>query len=424
MEGSRQWDAGGPLEVEIFNRFDFLNLDGVVMQVTVSSADSVLARSRYGGLDVAPGSSDAMEVQLPGVRADPGDEFFLTLEFELVEEWRGLEAGHVLAWEQFRLPLETRPSGVDENRSGKITWKEAGSVLTLSGEMTDFQVVFDLEKGTLERYAFGGRDLVTRGPRPNFWRPPTDNDYGSQMPVRLGAWRDASRNQLLHNIEYWQNSDRDVEVTVTLHLPDVDSFHEVGYRIFGNGEMVITSSLQVGTGNLPDLPKLGLSLSLPAEMDQVQWFGRGPHESYSDRKTGAPVGVYRAEVADLFFPYIRPQETGNRTDVRWVALSDREGRGVMAVADPVMDFSALFYEDEDLDEGDAPTHRHQWDMEPRDYVTLDLDFGQMGVGGDTSWGARPHEEYRLPAKPYRYRIRLVPVDLSTTKLSELARQRW
>jgi beta-galactosidase len=290
--------------------------------------------------------------------------------------------------------------------------------------MTDFQVVFDLEKGTLERYAFGGRDLVTRGPRPNFWRPPTDNDYGSQMPVRLGAWRDASRNQLLHNIEYWQNSDRDVEVTVTLHLPDVDSFHEVGYRIFGNGEMVITSSLQVGTGNLPDLPKLGLSLSLPAEMDQVQWFGRGPHESYSDRKTGAPVGVYRAEVADLFFPYIRPQETGNRTDVRWVALSDREGRGVMAVADPVMDFSALFYEDEDLDEGDAPTHRHQWDMEPRDYVTLDLDFGQMGVGGDTSWGARPHEEYRLPAKPYRYRIRLVPVDLSTTKLSELARQRW
>ena len=211
---------------------------------------------------------------------------------------------------------------------------------------------------------------------------------------------------------------------VTLHLPDVGSFHTLGYRVYGNGEMVITSALEVGAADLPDLPKFGISLSLPADLDQATWFGRGPHESYSDRKTGAPVGVYRAEVADLSFPYIRPQETGNRTDVRWVALSDREGRGVMAVADPVMEFSALFYEDEDLDEGDAPTHRHQWDLERRETVTLDLDLAQMGVGGDTSWGARPHGEYRLPSKAYGYRVRLVPVDLSKRSLADLARQRW
>jgi beta-galactosidase len=390
LEGSGEWKTGGSLEVEIFNRFDFLDLGGVAMQATVSSADSVLTRSRYDRLEVPPQSSNTMEVQLPGVLADSGEELFLTLEFQLKEEWRDLEAGHVLAWEQFRLSVQSRRSGVDENRSGKITWQEADSVLTLTGEMTDFQVVFDLKKGTLERYAFGGKDLVTRGPRPNFWRPPTDNDYGNQMPVRLGLWREASRNQLHHEIEYWQNSDRDVEVHVTLHLPDVGSFHRLGYRVYGNGEIVITSALEVGTEDLPDLPKFGISLSLPAELDQVTWFGRGPHESYSDRKTGAPVGVYQAEVADLSFPYIRPQETGNRTDVRWVALSDREGRGVMAIADPLLEFSALPYEDEDLDEGDAPTHRHQWDLEPRGYVTLDLDLAQMGVGGDTSWGARPH----------------------------------
>jgi beta-galactosidase len=244
------------------------------------------------------------------------------------------------------------------------------------------------------------------------------------MPVRLGLWREASRNQLRHEIEYWQNSDRDVEVYVTLHLPDVGSFHRLGYRVYGNGEIVITSALEVGTEDLPDLPKFGISLSLPAELDQVTWFGRGPHESYSDRKTGAPVGVYQAEVADLSFPYIRPQETGNRTDVRWVALSDREGRGVMAIADPLLEFSALPYEDEDLEEGDAPTHRHQWDLEPRGYVTLDLDLAQMGVGGDTSWGARPHREYRLPAKAYGYRLRLVPVDLSKRRFTDLARQGW
>jgi len=250
----------------------------------------------------------------------------------------------------------------------------------------------------------------------------------------LGAWREASRDQPIHGVEYWQNSDRDVEIYVTVELPAVGSLHTTGYRIFGNGEMVITSSLDIGEGDLPgldlgepalpELPKFGMTLSLPVDLDQVWWFGRGPHESYSDRKTGARVGEFRANVADLFHPYIRPQETGNRTDVRWVSLTDADGAGLLVVADSLMEFSALFYEDEDLDEGDTPTHRHVWDLAPRDHVTLDLDLGQMGVGGDTSWGARVHPRFRLPPKPYRYRVRLVPLDLAERSPEEMALQRW
>ena len=159
-------------------------------------------------------------------------------------------------------------------------------------------------------------------------------------------------------------------------------------------------------------------------MEAVSWFGRGPQESYWDRKSGARVGRYHTSATDLFHPYIRPQETGNRTDARWVALGGTEGVGLLVVGDPVIDFSALFFEDEDLDEGETPIHRHVWDLKPRDRVILDLDFGQMGVGGDTSWGGRTHPEYRLTPKAYRFRVRLVPLRPAERSIEELVGQRW
>jgi beta-galactosidase len=187
---------------------------------------------------------------------------------------------------------------------------------------------------------------------------------------------------------------------------------------------VISGSLSEPGEAAPDLPKYGLTLHLSPELDRVRWFGRGPHESYSDRKGGARVGRYQASVADLFHPYVRPQETGNRTDTRWVAFGGGGDTGLLVVGDPVMDFSALFFEDGDLDEGDTPVYRHVWDLEPRDRVILDLDFGQMGVGGDTSWGARTHPEYRLTPRAYRFRVRLVPFRAGAGRIEALVGQRW
>jgi len=313
---------------------------------------------------------------------------------------------------------------VDLVRSGKITWEERGSKLVLTGEMEEFRVVFDVERGELEEYAFRGEDLLLRGPVPNFWRPPTDNDYGNGMPVRQGVWREASRTRVVRGVERWQNSDRDVEVYVTVDLPAVGASHITGYRVYGNGEMVVTSTLTLSGPELPDLPKFGLTLHLSKTLEEVAWFGRGPQESYRDRKWGAPVGLNRSTVADLFHPYIRPQETGNRTDVRWASFEGWGAVGLLVVADPVMEFSALPYEDEDLDEGDTPIYRHVWDLRERDGVILDVDLGQMGVGGDTSWGARPHPQYRLPAQPYRYRVRLIPFQGGEERIRELVGQRW
>jgi beta-galactosidase len=276
----------------------------------------------------------------------------------------------------------------------------------------------------LEEYLFQGEELIVRGPKPNFWRPPTDNDYGNQMPVRLGVWRDASGDQPLRKVEYWQNSDRDVELFVTVDLPTVGGVHTTSYRVWGNGEVVVTGSLSLPGRELPDLPKYGLTLHLPSAFTEVSWFGRGPFESYSDRKAGARVGLYRSPVADLFFPYIRPQETGNRTETRWLVLSGGSEVRLLVAADPVFDFSALFFTDEDLDEGDAPTYRHPWELERRDFLVLDLDLKQMGVGGDTSWGARTHPQYRLSPEDYQFRMRFLPFNPSEEDVRDLLGQRW
>lgn len=167
-----------------------------------------------------------------------------------------------------------------------------------------------------------------------------------------------------------------------------------------------------------------MTLTLPRALDRVDWLGRGPHENYADRKSGAAIGHYAGLVDDLFYPYIRPQETGHRTDVRWVALSTEGGVGLLAVADPLMGFSALRYEDEDLDEGDTKVFRHVYDLQPRDYVVLDLDYAHMGVGGDTSWGAVIHPRYRVPAVRVSYRTRIVPFGPGDQPPIVLGRERF
>jgi beta-galactosidase len=160
---------------------------------------------------------------------------------------------------------------------------------------------------------------------------------------------------------------------------------------------------------LPDIPRVGLRLSLSPEFADVAWYGRGPHENYADRKTSAPIGMYSASVEELYYPYIRPQENGNRTETRWVAFSDSTGVGLAAHGMPTLDWSALQFLQEDLDEGTTKRGRHTYDLRPRDLVAIHLDHKQMGVGGDNSWGAQPLEAYRLPVREYSYSFRLSPL---------------
>lgn len=254
---------GVPLTLRVQNRFDFLDLSGVAMRAMVTALDSAVATAEMDQLRIPPHDWVEMEITLPDFPVQDGQEYFLALEFYLREDRGLLSAGHVPAWEQFRLPLEPPPSGPRVEKTGKITYRVHGSKLVPDGEAADFRTTFDLEKGELESHSYGGAEVIRRGPRSNFWRPPTDNDYGNAMPRRHGVWKAASRNQPVLEVEHWQNSDRDTEVRVTVALPEIQGWHTTHYQVFGTGEVVVSTELHPGDMRLPSLPKYGMTLTLP-----------------------------------------------------------------------------------------------------------------------------------------------------------------
>jgi len=246
--------------------------------------------------------------------------------------------------------------------------------------------------------------LIRTGPRPNFWRAPIDNDIGNRMPQRLGVWKEAGRNWDSSDFESETSDSGAVRVRASGKLGRLGAQYSVSYTVHPDARIDVESDLLPQSQDLPDLPRVGMQLTMPGEFQQFTWFGRGPQETQWDRKSGARFGVYSGSVDDQLVKYSRPQENGNKTDVRWVLLSNPQGVGLMAVGEPTLNVGAKNYRDEDLEDV-----RHYYMMTRRPFVTVDLDLQQMGVGGDNSWGARPHPQYRLPAKEYSYSYTLVPV---------------
>ncbi|MCD4731223.1 MAG: hypothetical protein K8R74_11510 [Bacteroidales bacterium] len=174
---------------------------------------------------------------------------------------------------------------------------------------------------------------------------------------------------------------------------------------------------------MPELPRFGTKLELPGKYSNLTWFGRGPHENYWDRNTSAYVGEYRSTVEEQYFPYIRPQENGYRTDTRWLALQDSTGKGIMFIGEPLVSFSALNYSIDDLDQGTKQNYKHTNDLVAKDKVCLNLDYKQTGVGGDDSWGARPHPQYTLDYDEYEYTYIIRPLRRKVV-LMELSKKRF
>lgn len=410
--------------IRITNRQDFSNMDAFTGEWSITNDGGVVAMATIDNLEIDAGSSKEVFLPLPVLEAIPGAEYFLNVTFRAANGSELVPAGHVAAWDQFKLPVYRPRAAVNVNKAAKVTRWNEDDILYLKGEAEDFEVAFDLASGKLVSYRFHGVDLITDGPQSSFWRAPTDNDYGNEMPRRLGAWKHAMRDAQLLRVEASQHSDRDAVIDVVFRVPVGNSIQKSTYHVFGNGEIVITSSFTPGDIDMPDLPRYGMFLQMPDEFSQVEWFGRGPHESYADRKNSAPIAHYAGRADEQFFNYIRPQETGNKADVRWIALSNEEGIGLMAVGDQPVNASVYPFDHADFDDGVPPAHRHSFDLVKKPYLTLNLDHKMMGVGGDTSWGAVIHPQFRVPAKEYSYRVRLQPFSSETSDLAEISRERF
>jgi beta-galactosidase len=322
-----------------------------------------------------------------------------------------------VAWDQFAVPIATPPAPVmDLATMSPLTLTQDVNAYTISGR--SFRVVIGSHSGAIESLVYNGTELLAGPLVPNFWRVPIDNDRGNKMPQRLGAWRDASANRSVESIMARRVRAQVVRVAVSATVP-VGSQSKLTtiYTIYGSGDIIVEMSLAPSGGDLPDLPRFGMQMKVPAQFSTMTWLGRGPHETYWDRKTGAAIGLCSGPVNEQVHVYVRPQENGNKTDVRWMTLTDDKGLGLLAVGMPLLETSAWPFSMEELEKA-----KHVNDLYIRDFITVNLDYKQMGVGGDDSWGARTHPEYTLPARPYSYKFRLKPYDSTMGPTALVAHQ--
>ncbi len=403
--------------VTIENWYDFTNLKDLVEGVWEIKAEGrVLQSGALADLDLGPGQRREVKIDLRPIEAKPGVEYFLNLSFRLKEETPWAPAGHEVAWEQFELPLESPAPRIDLRGLPEIKLAEEAGRAVLTAPA--FALAFDKEQGVMTSLKHGETELIHEPLRPHFWRAPIDNDRGNRMPQRCGVWRYAGRDLQVESVELKRLSPQAVRIDVEAGLPVGESTCSVRYTVLGSGDVIVEMKLSPSGKKLPEIPRVGMQMALRPGLEALAWCGRGPQETYWDRKD-ARVDVYRGTVEEQFFPYSEPQETGNKTDVRWVALTNRRGVGLLAVGVPLLSVNALHYTTDDLQSA-----KHPHEVARRDFVTLNLDLQQMGVGGDNSWGARPHPKFQLPPnKPYSYRFRLKPFDASRTSPAEEARRR-
>jgi beta-galactosidase len=406
-------------EIEIRNKYSFTNLSEFVFSWEVVADGKVIKSGTIADLKLTPNTSK--NVQL-GVAVDikPATEYFLNISAKLKNKKGILPAGTQLAYEQFLLPFSKKAALTSLKGLSPVTSKEDGNKFVVEG--SGFKVIFSKEEATLKSYQLGGKEMLLAGPVPNFWRAPIDNDFGNSLDKRSRVWRKAGEQKTVKSATVKQNGN---EVVVNFNFDlnnekkQVIANYNSSYTVLGNGEIVVNDSFKTMRDSLPEIVRFGVNLVMPREFDQMSWLGRGPHESYADRYTSALVGLYSGSVAEQYFPYVRPQENGNKTDVRWMSISNKDGLGFEFIGLPLLSVSAHHQIMEDFESPDRTDgrgksglkmiRRHINDVKPRDLTSINIDYKQQGVGGDDSWGAWTHDEYRLKEKTYNYSFRICPL---------------
>ncbi|UCH98650.1 MAG: DUF4981 domain-containing protein [Candidatus Aminicenantes bacterium] len=416
-------------KIRLINRYDFTNLNALEIFWEISGDDKIIVTGTLapGHTNVPPGKFKILQLPMPVIQPQSGVEYFLNIRFKTREATDLIPAGYEVGWDQFKLPIykEVVPEDITTLPSLELTESEIHIII----KGKEFVLFMDRKTGQFISWIYRGREFIKTWLVPNFWRAPTDNDFGWGMPGECRVWRHAGQKRKIENVSVKQINNSKIQVDVEATLPEGTggAKYFTTYVVLGKGDMLVSNRFVPASGvSLPVMPRFGMTMALPVEFGRVEWYGRGPHESYWDRKTGAAVGIYSNTVMGMYHPYIRPQENGNRVDVRWLALVDAGGMGLLVVGKPLLDVSMHHFFNEDFDPGEEKQQRHVFDLESRNLVTLNLDYGQMGVGGDTSWGdrARPHPEYRLSVKEYSYSFRLRPFSPGEGKVMELSKQRF
>ncbi|QEC70124.1 DUF4981 domain-containing protein [Panacibacter ginsenosidivorans] len=407
-------------KLEIKNGYFFKDLSNYKLKFELYANGLLQQGGEYDDFSTKPGSKELVDIgnkfiplsnSVPLIslnKLDPSKEYYLRVSMELINDEGLLKAGTVLAWDEFKLNDRVRFGYKNSKEKINIS-RDNQNTLELKNK--NFNLVFDKATGNITTYKAGGKNIFTSGPLPNFWRAPNDNDYGAGFQKKLVEWKDAGTNGKLVSITSTpQNADGWLTVTVQRSLLNGDANYTQTFMIDGNGAIQVNNQFKATGGNHNMLFRFGNHMQLPTDFINISWYGRGPMESYQDKKTAAMVGSYSGAIKDQYYPYIRPQESGNKTDVRWARITRKDGSGIIiAATDTLLSVNALPYNADQLWTGAEKKQAHSGELEPDKNIHLDVDLQQMGVGGINSWGSWPLEQYRLPYKDYSYSYLIVPV---------------
>ena len=407
-------------EIKIRNKYDFTNLSAFNFDWEIISDGTVIQAGKFNIPSLEPKLETTIDLNYKKITPSPGTEYFLNIKASRTDEWNSVPEDHVYASAQFRLPVESAPVLIKADPLALLQTKTTGKKLLVSGQ--ELKLEFDLEKGTLNSYVFKGRELIKKGPEPDFWRPLTDNDYGHNMDRELSVWKKAGERAVVLKADIDQKDPGKVTISFRYKIMGLNNDkiadYTTVYTVMGTSDILVRNTFRKENSKIPEIPRMGMQLRLPAEFSNLKWFGRGPHENYIDRNTSADVGLYESSVDDQYVPYIRPQENGYKTETRWLTLTDDNGSGILVSGIPVFCFAALHNIHDDFESpGKISEYRkdaksantHTVNVKPRDLVNLNVDLNQMGVGGDNSWGAYTHPQYRLLSDKYEYSFRIRPI---------------
>lgn len=447
-------------QIEITNRFYFTNLAKYKVKYKILKNDKVIKESILS-LNIAPQEKEVISLPVSALKPEAGAEYFINFEVATKQSEPLIPVGHVIAYDQFELPIRADKKA-SKSSGPKLSISDNAGIVTISSSKVNF--VFDTKQGIATSYKVEGKEYFKDGfgIQPNFWRGPTDNDYGNGAPKRLHIWKESSKNFKIANYSTKEDGDN-IQLTADYKLAAGNNYIVI-YTVHPSGalkvavrftplqkeeekidkseaELLATYSPKAraenkAKKNVLEVPRIGIRFRLPAGMDNIHYFGRGPEENYIDRYKGTLVGLYAATAWNLYFPYVRPQENGHHTDTRWISATTVQGDGLLIVGEKPIEFNALrnSVEDFDAQESDAPyqwsnfsaqeianrdydkakdnmrKQTHAIDITPKDYVEVCLDMRQQGVAGFDSWGSRPIPEATIYAdEEYNWTFTMLPV---------------
>ena len=411
------WTTPGDLtkgEINIYNENFFRDLTDYYLEWQLLANGEVIQTGIEPVLIVAPQTTAKYQLQFDTKNICPSKELLLNINYKLKTAETMLPAGETVAYEQLvirdykapELKLENKKSSniaINAPRFQENDW----NYLIVSGE--NFNIEFNKHNGYLCNYVIDETPLMEAGSEltPNFWRAPTDNDFGAGLQNRYAVWKNPEIK--LTSLKQAIENDQAV-VRAEYDMPSVEGKLFLTYTINNEGAIKVTQKMVADKDKkVSEMFRFGMQLRMPVNYNEVEYYGRGPIENYADRNHSTKLGKYRQTVEEQFYPYIRPQETGTKTDIRWWRLLDMNGNGLQFVSDAPFSASALNYTIDSLDDGRDKDQRHSTEVAKADFTNFCIDKVQMGLACVNSWGAIPLEKYRVPYQDYEFSFIMMPV---------------